>query len=154
MPFDLLILALNLVSTLFMVGLIWFVQIVHYPLFKSVGESEFVEYQLQHQKLTTWVVAGPMLLEAERSFTTINASENPTAARIEADLFELAHLPVARSDDSFFDISSSYDKRTLTADGNPEGWNEYFEFDVGLETNGIVDEDLLQDLIDEQAVAY
>ncbi len=64
MTLDILILVLNLVSTWFMVGLIWFVQIVHYPLFDRIGIDQFVEYQRLHQRLTTWVVAGPMLIEA------------------------------------------------------------------------------------------
>lgn len=51
-------------STLLMVGIIWFVQIVHYPLMQYVGPENFREYSRQHQKRTSWVVAGPMLLEA------------------------------------------------------------------------------------------
>ena len=58
------IFSLNLFSTLFMVGLIWFVQIVHYPLFSRVGSDVFREYQEQHQKRTTYVVAIPMIIEA------------------------------------------------------------------------------------------
>jgi len=53
----------HLGSTLFMVGLIWFVQVVHYPLFAGVGQAEFCPYELRHKSLTTWVVAPPMLLE-------------------------------------------------------------------------------------------
>lgn len=49
--------------TLFMTGLIWFVQIVHYPLFAYVGQSDFMGYQKQHMRKTAWLVAGPMLLE-------------------------------------------------------------------------------------------
>ena len=45
-----------------MTGLIWFVQIVHYPLFALVGESS-TDYQRAHMKRTTWVVAVPMLAE-------------------------------------------------------------------------------------------
>ncbi|CAN5704464.1 hypothetical protein BH24ACT22_BH24ACT22_00400 [soil metagenome] len=47
-----------------MVGLIWFVQIVHYPLFGSVGSDGFRTYAEAHSRLTTWVVGPPMLLEA------------------------------------------------------------------------------------------
>ena len=65
--FNVVVLLLNLVSTLFMVGLIWFVQIVHYPLFKFARGDEFVVYQRQHQRLTTWVVAVPMIVEAVTS---------------------------------------------------------------------------------------
>ena len=54
----------HLVGTLLMVGIIWFVQIVHYPLMARVGAEQFREYSRQHQRRTSWVVAGPMLLEA------------------------------------------------------------------------------------------
>jgi hypothetical protein len=51
------------IPTLYMVGLIWFVQIVHYPLFASVSRAEFQAYEKQHSALTTWVVGPPMLVE-------------------------------------------------------------------------------------------
>lgn len=50
-------------ATLFMLGVIWFVQVVHYPLFAKTGRAEFGDYEQQHTALTTWVVAPPMLLE-------------------------------------------------------------------------------------------
>ena len=58
-----LILIANLISTWYMVGLIWMVQIVHYPLFGKVGSGQFVEYQTSHQSLTTFAVGPPMLIE-------------------------------------------------------------------------------------------
>lgn len=51
-------------ATLFLVGLIWFVQVVHYPLFDRVGEQDFAAYERLHTLRTTWVVGPPMLLEA------------------------------------------------------------------------------------------
>jgi hypothetical protein len=54
----------NAASTFFMTGLIWFVQIVHYPLFAAVGTAEFPAYSRLHQSLTTFVVGPPMLVEA------------------------------------------------------------------------------------------
>ena len=57
------VLIANLISTWYMVGLIWMVQIVHYPLFAKVGPEQYVSYQLSHQSLTTWVVGPPMLIE-------------------------------------------------------------------------------------------
>lgn len=57
------ILTLHLVSTLFLVGLIWFVQIVHYPLMADVGSEAFTEYEPRHTRLTTYVVAPAMLTE-------------------------------------------------------------------------------------------
>lgn len=46
-----------------MTGLIWFVQVVHYPLFGAVGGAAFVRYEARHTRLTTRVVLGPMGLE-------------------------------------------------------------------------------------------
>jgi len=58
-----LLLLAHIGTTLFMVGLIWFVQIVHYPLFDRVGIQAFDTYESHHTRLTGWVVAPPMLLE-------------------------------------------------------------------------------------------
>ncbi len=59
-----LLLLLHLASTLFMTGLIWFVQAVHYPLFARVGQAEFSAYSVRHRSLTTWIVAPVMVIEA------------------------------------------------------------------------------------------
>ena len=45
-----------------MAGLIWFVQIVHYPLFETVKDVSG-EYYRRHSKKTTLVVAAPMLVQ-------------------------------------------------------------------------------------------
>lgn len=58
-----LLLLTHVFATLFMVGLIWFVQVVHYPLFANVGNAQFKEYEGLHQRLTTWVVGPAMLVE-------------------------------------------------------------------------------------------
>lgn len=57
------LLAAHAFVALFMTGLIWFVQIVHYPLFDRVGKADFAGYEQQHLRRTGWVVGGPMLLE-------------------------------------------------------------------------------------------
>ncbi len=61
---DRLIFLAHLASTWFMAGLIWFVQVVHYPLFDGVGREAFAEYESRHAARTTWVVGPPMLVEA------------------------------------------------------------------------------------------
>ncbi|GAB4427407.1 MAG: hypothetical protein Kow0031_07440 [Anaerolineae bacterium] len=58
-----LIFLANLGATLYMVGLIWFVQIVHYPLFSEVQRPDFGTYEALHSQLTTLVVMPPMLIE-------------------------------------------------------------------------------------------
>ncbi|MBL0160570.1 MAG: hypothetical protein IPP47_26325 [Bryobacterales bacterium] len=57
------LLAAHAGATLFMVGLIWFVQVVHYPLFGIVGADGFAGYERAHTGLTTIVVGPPMLVE-------------------------------------------------------------------------------------------
>jgi hypothetical protein len=63
-PLTRLVCLLHLASTLFMAGVIWFVQVVHYPLFDAVGRAGFAAYERRHTALTTYVVGPPMLVEA------------------------------------------------------------------------------------------
>ncbi|MCX6388140.1 MAG: hypothetical protein NTX07_05360 [Solirubrobacterales bacterium] len=53
----------NVFAVVFMCGLHWFVQVVHYPLFSSVGRANFSEYHERHSSLTTFVVIGPMTVD-------------------------------------------------------------------------------------------
>ena len=57
------VLLANVAATLFMVGLIWMVQVVHYPLFDDVGDQNYVRYQQRHQSNITYVVGPVMLIE-------------------------------------------------------------------------------------------
>lgn len=50
--------------TWFLTGLIWFVQLVHYPLFSRVGPDAFVPYELEHSRRTGWLVGPIMVAEA------------------------------------------------------------------------------------------
>ena len=54
---------LQCISCFFMCGVIWFVQVVHYPLFDQVGLGYFAKYEEQHTLLTTFVVLPPMFVE-------------------------------------------------------------------------------------------
>lgn len=58
-----LLFLLCLGSTLFMTGLIWFVQVVHYPLFARVETAAFGRYHADHCRLTGYVVIVPMTVE-------------------------------------------------------------------------------------------
>jgi hypothetical protein len=61
---SLLVLAIHCAATFYMVGLVWFVQRVHYPLFAKVGPRQFPAYELDHVARATPVVAPAMLIEA------------------------------------------------------------------------------------------
>ncbi|HEX9001355.1 MAG TPA: hypothetical protein VGB07_15725 [Blastocatellia bacterium] len=65
------ILLTNAAATLMMTGLIWFVQIVHYPLFGQVGKSGFALYEASHSSLTTLVVMPLMLIELLTAFLLV-----------------------------------------------------------------------------------
>ena len=56
-------LILQAASTLAMVGLIWFVQVVHYPLFKRADRERFEKFAADHSRRTGLVVAPLMLVE-------------------------------------------------------------------------------------------
>jgi len=54
---------LHFVCTVFMTGVIWFVQVVHYPLFRAVAPVEFADYHRRHASRTAYVVIVPMVFE-------------------------------------------------------------------------------------------
>ena len=50
-------------ATWALVGLIWTIQLAHYPLFAQVGREVFQAYHKRYTKQITWVVAPLMLTE-------------------------------------------------------------------------------------------
>jgi hypothetical protein len=56
-------LVLNLLATWMMVGVIWFVQLVHYPLLAVVPVESASTVAIDHQRRTAWVVMIPMTVE-------------------------------------------------------------------------------------------
>ena len=57
------LLALHAAATWALVGLIWTVQLVHYPLFAQVGAEGFRSYHARHTRQITWIVAPLMTAE-------------------------------------------------------------------------------------------
>lgn len=57
-------LVLNLASTAFMTGVIWYVQLVHYPLMAGWPHDDFGSWEEQHRRRTGLIVVPAMLLEA------------------------------------------------------------------------------------------
>jgi hypothetical protein len=53
----------QLLVTGYLMGLIWFVQLVHYPLLSMVGEDRFFNYHRSHTRWTTLAVAPAMMVE-------------------------------------------------------------------------------------------
>ncbi|MEM9189658.1 MAG: hypothetical protein AAGF12_10815 [Myxococcota bacterium] len=50
-------------ATMFMVAVIWFVQLVHYPLFAKVGAASFGEFERAHVSKISLIVVPAMLVE-------------------------------------------------------------------------------------------
>lgn len=76
------IFAAHLIATVFMAGLIWFVQVVHYPLMASVGPSEFVAYERQHTRRTSIVVLPVMLVELLCALALTQVAESHIARQL------------------------------------------------------------------------
>jgi len=55
--------AVHAAATLFLAGMIWTIQVVHYPLFAAVGESSFPAYEAAHSSRITWVIVVPWALQ-------------------------------------------------------------------------------------------
>jgi hypothetical protein len=55
------VLTIHLVATMGMVGVIWFVQLVHYPLFDRADRGGFHEFEAAHRTRTT-IVVGPLMI--------------------------------------------------------------------------------------------
>ena len=57
-----IVLLIHLFSTIFMTGLCWFVQIVHYPLFRAMKLEDLPQYE-QKNKVTGYVTVTVMTVE-------------------------------------------------------------------------------------------
>jgi len=68
-------------ATLFMTGLIWFVQVVHYPLFATVHTNTtptaFRAYESSHANRTSFVVFPPMAVELLAALAALLPSLRP-----------------------------------------------------------------------------
>lgn len=77
-----LLLQVHAAATFYLVGLIWVVQRVHYPLFSQVGATEFPAYEQLHVRRITPVVGPPMLVEAATAvaLVALAPADAPTGA--------------------------------------------------------------------------
>ena len=57
------LLVIHLAATLFMIGLIWTIHYVHYPLFAYVGESTYASFQAAHVERIGKLLFVPWLTE-------------------------------------------------------------------------------------------
>ena len=58
-----LLLKVNLLSTSVMVGVIWVIQLLHYPSFHFINEKKYIEFQHFHMQRISFIVVPVMLIE-------------------------------------------------------------------------------------------
>lgn len=77
-------------ATWFMSGVIWIVQVVHYPLFAGVGADRFADYERAHQRRITRVVAPAMFVELGLAIALVLMLDGPALRLAWAGLALLA----------------------------------------------------------------
>lgn len=65
---------IQLVVTWILVGVIWFTQIVHYPLYRNIKEG-FVEYERAHIRRTAFLIAPLMLIDVITAIILVGLTE-------------------------------------------------------------------------------
>ena len=69
---NLMILSLiHLISTAIIVGIIWVIQVVHYPSFYFIERDEYVSFQKFHMDKISYIVVPVMLIESISGFILI-----------------------------------------------------------------------------------
>ena len=62
MEFELLF-KINFISTSFMVGVIWVIQLLHYPSFHFINDQKYIEFQHFHMQRISFIVITAMITE-------------------------------------------------------------------------------------------
>lgn len=81
-------------STWFLTGLIWTIQVVHYPLFAAVGEDRFVAYEAAHSTRITWIIAVPWALQGLTTAALLVSPPDGVGRGLVVALAVLAAIPV------------------------------------------------------------
>lgn len=74
------VLVVNAATTWLMAGVIWIVQVVHYPLFARVGADGFPAYHAAHSNRISYIVGPAMLTEAATALALVVAPPEGVAA--------------------------------------------------------------------------
>ena len=62
---------IHFLSTSLMVGIIWVIQLLHYPAFHFIKESDYVEFQHFHMQRISFIVVPVMVLELFSAFMLV-----------------------------------------------------------------------------------
>jgi hypothetical protein len=72
----------NAASTLVMTGIIWLIQLIHYPAFSFIGESSFVSFATFPQQRISMIVIPLMLVEAISTALLLHRPHPAFAGRV------------------------------------------------------------------------
>ena len=108
------LLLIHLALTWALVGLIWTIQIVHYPLFKDVGNEKFIIYHQRHMDLISWVVGPLMLTEIGSAGVLFFLGERSLAFLISLAALGMVWLSTAFTQIPLHQaLTSGYDPRAI-----------------------------------------
>lgn len=93
--FDVDLRVLHAIATWALVGLIWTIQLVQYPLFAAVPAEGFVRFHAEHMRRITWVVGPLMLVEALTAIALLLRTPSEPLAWIGLALVALLWLVTA-----------------------------------------------------------
>jgi len=62
---------IHFLSTSLMVGIIWVIQLLHYPTFHFIKESDYVEFQHFHMQRISFIVVPVMIIELLSGFMMV-----------------------------------------------------------------------------------
>ena len=71
----------QLVATWMLVGIIWFTQVIHYPLYRKIKEG-FVEYERAHLRRAAVLIGPLMLIEALSAIVLMGAATEGTLTKL------------------------------------------------------------------------
>jgi hypothetical protein len=81
-------------STVFLVGMIWTIQVVHYPLFALVGSAQFPAYEAAHSTRITAVIAVPWAVQGVTTLALLLAPPDGLPRPLVWSAAVLAAVPV------------------------------------------------------------
>ena len=113
---------LQVLSTISLFGLIWFVQIVHYPLFARVGQDGFRRYASNHATRTTFVVAPLMLLELATAAAWLRPAWRPRFISGQEALWAFALLGVIWLSTALVQVPCTTASSVASRHFSPSAW--------------------------------
>lgn len=72
---------IQMITNWMLIGIIWFNQIVHYPLYKKVKDG-FIEYEKSHIKRTALLVGPLMLIEGASALFLVTKATHPQIIKL------------------------------------------------------------------------